>query len=182
MRSDTTPANYRLGTSQSSSGAEAYLGYEVAPTTYYLGIRVYHVNASTTEITAGTAVAIASGSSSGLKSATWNYPQTNCSSDVLLRIVVYSGKTNPPTSNLIVFDTEILGAQSIDASTWWVYYYLYCDTDGLTYWEYSFYFGIDTYDSKIAFFKWTAAPPSPPTIGSVSRASSGHRSVATHYY
>lgn len=149
----------KLGTNQTSPYDSILInaGY-ASPTTQYLGIRIWivHANTSTTEITFGTAIAIANGQSSALISATWNCPKTNLTRTDKIRVRVYTDDFTPPTTLQQTFETQVLGSQSLETSTWTVYYYLY--RSGVGPYSYSFRYGETTYNSRITGFKWTSFP------------------------
>lgn len=168
MRSDQHTVNdltaYKLGTEQSSTSATECIGLYDGNTycTHYLGIRIWKraEDGTETEITAGTAVAIASGYDTGLISASWNCPLASLNPTDAIVVRVYSGTSSPPTHLEVTFITEQLGASQLDASTWTVYYYLrrtynfFFDQT-----IYDFIYGTSTYNSRIEGFSWSTAPP-----------------------
>jgi hypothetical protein len=155
-----------LGTVQTLSFDSIPIGHYDFVTTIYLGIRVYvvHADATTTEITAGTPVAIASGNSAGLKSATWDCPLTVILATDKIRVVVYGNEVNPPTLLLQTFDTEVLGETSLDAATWTVYYYLHRTGNIIVGYDYFFRYGISTSNSKVENFTHSTPAVSAPKI------------------
>jgi hypothetical protein len=150
---------YELLTSQGTTYRLAYIT-EDSTLTIYFGIRVWKRSSSgtETEITSGTAVAIASGLGSGLISGTWSCPSTSLDGTDSIVVRVYAGTSSPPTTLLATFTTEQLGAQSLDAATWTVYYYLSKVSLGGGHYEYDFYWGTTTYNSRIENFTWTPVP------------------------
>lgn len=145
-----------LGTAQTTAYDSISLYSDVALTTVYFGIRVWivHADTSTTEVTSGTPVAVASGSTSGLKSATWACPLTSLVSTDKIRVNVYTGLTGSPINLQQTFETEQLGASSLDSATWTVYYYLKRIGTSPHY-DYEFWYGQSTYNSCIGNFTWT---------------------------
>jgi hypothetical protein len=166
MRSDTDTINgltaYKLNATQSTSLASAIIySYEGGSVyiTQNFGIRVWKNSSAgvATEITSGTPVAIASGSTSDLKSATWTAasPTTLSPTDAIV-VRVYADNYNPPATLQATFITEPLGARTLNATTWNVSYYLYRVYYPLPYKEtdYYFYFGISPYNSNIVNFTY----------------------------
>ena len=169
MRSDQQTVNglaaYKLSTSQSSSLSSVTInGYNGLTNVYvvqYLGIRVWKRSGDQveTEITSGTAVAIASSSANGLINATWACIQTVLASSDSIIVRVYADDFSPPTTLRRTFTTEQLGASQLDSVTWTVYYYLgrtssYNSKTGLWTVRYTFRHGSTTYNSRIENFQW----------------------------
>jgi len=146
-----------LGTAQTSSYDSILIGEYDAITTNYLGVRVYvvHADLSTTELTSGVS-AIVSLSATGNTYATWDCPQTSLVATDKIRVVVYADESNPPTTIIQTFDTEALGASSLDSATWTVYYYVYCVKVADIY-DYYYRYGASTYNDRITNFTWTIA-------------------------
>ncbi len=92
--------------------------------------------------------------SPGLKSATASIPQTSLLSTDTIVIRTYQ-KVGSGSWNLVEnFTTEQLGARSLDSALWNVYYYL--DVSANTSYVYtSFWYGTNTYNSRIENFTWT---------------------------
>jgi hypothetical protein len=171
FRSDSQTVNglsaYKLGTSQSASLQYVVLGTGRTTATGYAGIRVWKRSSdgTETEITAGTPVAQVSRNAAGegLQSAAWSCPSTSLSPTDAIVIRVY-GKWGTGLWTLVAtFITEQLGAQSLDAATWTVYYYThwysYIDPDtGKLIYEMDFEWGLSGYDSRIENFSWTPVP------------------------
>jgi hypothetical protein len=161
MRSDTQIINgltaYKLSTAQSSSYVSIQFdAYDEETFDQYLGVRVWKraTNGSETEISSGTAIAIATGITTALISATWSCPLTSLSLTDAIVVRVYGNDFSPPTTLVTSFITEQLGASSLDASTWTVYYYLVLQHTIYGYFFY-FRFGTTTYNSRIANFVTT---------------------------
>jgi hypothetical protein len=134
----------------------------------YVGIRVWKRSADgvETEITGGSAVARVLpplSATPALRSATWNCPQTSLASTDAIVVRVYMCTADGNVATLLAeFITEQLGAGSLDATVWTVYYYVcraIVETEVVT----SFYFGSSSYPSRIENFTWT--PYVPPPVG-----------------
>ncbi|MBW2559508.1 MAG: hypothetical protein JRE40_01500 [Deltaproteobacteria bacterium] len=96
--------------------------------------------------------------SPGLKSATVYISGATVSSTDAVVVRVYQ-KVGAGSWTLVrEFITEQLGAQSIDAATWTIYYYLDISVD-LSYVYTVFRHGTTTYNSRIEGFSYTPAPP-----------------------
>lgn len=138
--------------------------------TGYWGIKVYRrfANGTDTLLSGSTPVAVVSFGIAGAtyKSATWACPQTNLSSTDNIYITTWNkigsggvwGQMFPPSITGAHL-TEQLGAQSLDASTWTVYYNIRIQQLGPPYtYQYLWYFDIynneDLID-QITGFKWT---------------------------
>jgi len=185
FRTDSWTVNgvtyYKLGLTQTASSkmSRAEKSGDVRAAGVSWGIRVWKRTADgvETEITAGEPVAVVSrtASGSGIQSATWTCPQTSLASTDSIIVRVYGRwgtdpwfliapwpATTPPYAE---FTTEQLGAQSLDAATWTVYYWTYLtyeparDITGMR-----FYWDSSSYQSRIENFSWTPAPP-PPAVG-----------------
>ena len=166
MRSDSQTVNglsaYKLGTSQTGTAGSVKIMDLIPVTTIYLGIRVWirSASGSETEVTSGSAVAIAYSSGTALISATWSCPSKTLASTDCIVIRVYAGSSSPPTNLEAVFVTEQLGAQSLDSATWTVYYYLYRTAQGGGNYAYYYRWDTSTYNSRITSFTWTGSPKS----------------------
>ena len=157
MRSDQwADAYYKLNTTRTTTSKNMLINVETTVTRQYLGIRVWakHADNSETELTSGTAIIIASGSTAGLKSASGTSPSGNLVSSDSIVVRVYADDFTPPTDIIATFETEQLGASNLDGATWTVYYYLLRTKIGTLYYYY-FYWGTSTYDSNIANFQWS---------------------------
>jgi len=145
-------------TGTAGSGAEvsgSYTSY------YYIGIRMWKrsSNGVETEITNGSPVAVVATKvgAGGLKSATWNCPQTSLNpTDSIVVRVYHDIAINPPTTLVATFTTEQLGAAQLDSATWTVYYYINARRISGTTYGMSFKWDTTTYDSKITNFSWTS--------------------------
>jgi hypothetical protein len=128
----------------------------------YIGIRVWKRSASgvETEITDGTPRARATiPSSSGIVSATWTCPQTSLASTDAIVVRVYVTADTITWFLCDTWITEQLGAGSLDAATWTVYYYIYVvSKTGV----YNFRFDTTTYNSRITNFSWSPPPAGVP--------------------
>jgi hypothetical protein len=138
-----------------------------ADDTVYYAIDVAKRASSGTETALGSKVAQVSSlisalyDSPGLKSATWSAPQTALTGTDIIVVRVYQ-KVGTGAWNLVrEFITEQLGAKSLDAATWTVYYYL--DVSADTSYVYTvFWHGTSAYNSRIENFTWTPAPAGIP--------------------
>jgi len=183
MRNERLTVNgllsFVLGTSNTTSSNTATIGSFAYPPAQhvYVGIRVWKRTSGgvETEITAGSAVAVVdlvwdyAGSHSWLPaSATWNCPQTSLATTDSIIVRVYGNVgVNPPTTLLkeqdgydCAFQTEQLGASSLDSATWTVNYYIdesYSPVTKKQTWSFSF--GTSNANSNIANFTWTPALP-----------------------
>ncbi len=133
------------------------LSYGISPT---LGIRVYKVSAAgtPTELTSGTPVAQATGAGTGEYDGTWNCPGFALDPTDHIRVAIYQF-----TTVWVLMDTwnsEDLGAQSLDAATWTVHYWFRYTSKTDTW---NFDTGTSTKNSRITNFTWTVAPP--PSTG-----------------
>jgi hypothetical protein len=132
-------------------------------TTYYSGanvgidVAVRHADGTETGIISkGAQVSITQGDSYVLKSATVNAPQTSLANtdSIVVRVYCQLGTTWYLIGSA-VFTTEQLGASSLDAATWTVYYYLSMSgTIGKN--TYVYFFWDDSYQSRIEGFTWTS--------------------------
>jgi len=127
--------------------------------TVYWGIRVWKraSGGAETEITAGTPVAQVSRSTNGegIQSNTWACPGAGLLSTDAIVVRVYQ-KTDSTWDLCEDWITEQIGATTLTAATWTVYYYTYRNylppnTTGRFYWSTS------TYDSRIENFSWSVA-------------------------
>jgi len=163
FRSDTHTINtvtaYKLLTLQSSLEANKFEYHLNA--LFRWGIRVWIRHSwNEAEITEGTPVAIATRTivADGMQSATWDCPETALvSSDaIIVRVYIYDLDGWHLKATYI---TEVLGAGTLDANTWTVYYYTRLMVFGIGF-RGVFYFGINVpkvspYNSRITGFKWT---------------------------
>jgi hypothetical protein len=169
FRGDTHTVNgltaYILGTTQSDTPKS--VSHQIEGWGYdngQAGIQVWKRNAAgvETEITGGTPVAIVTKApdAGAIVSATWACPSTSLASTDAIVVRVYIKLEGETTWTLAAtFITEQLGAQSLDAATWTVYYYIrvvYDPSSDST--AVNFYWGTATYNSRIANFTWTPAP------------------------
>ncbi len=163
FRSDSHTVNgltaRKLGTTQSSNyTSEIISSYEGnVQVAQYLGMRVWRrdVNGSETELTGGSVEAVASGSTSGLKSGTRSQVSVSMVETDSIVIRVYADDFSPPSTLRDTFTTEQLGAKRLDAATWTVCYYLFrLYAGGMT--TYSFRFGTATYNSRVDNFAWSS--------------------------
>jgi hypothetical protein len=174
FRSDYDPVltgYYRLLTSNTTTSKSiSYSIYtKTSKTGMYLRISVYvrHADGSLAGVANGASVFVSSGTIT-LYTGTISIPYKALTSTD--RILIYiqtsiDGRTwySMPGAGWI---TEELGAGSLDAATWTVYYYarfecIY-DPDLNQYENYvEFYFGNSTYPSRIENFTWS--PPAPVT-------------------
>jgi len=168
FRSDQHTVNglsaYKLLTTESAAEASAY---EYSTVSYFRwGIRVWKraSDGTETEITSGEPVAVVARTEvgEGMQSNTWNCPETSLASTdaIVVRVYIYHDGAWHEKAEFI---TEQLGAQSLDAATWTVYYYTRLTEYGAGF-RGVFYWGIFTrtspYNSRIANFTWTEyAPP-----------------------
>jgi len=164
FRSDTHTINgllaYKLLTSQSAVEANKY---EYNTAAYFRwGIRVWKRTSggAETEITSGTPVAVVTRTivAEGMQSNTWACPETALVSTdaIIVRVYIYELSAWRLKATYI---TEVLGAGTLDANTWTVYYYTRLMVFGIGF-RGVFYFGINVpkvspYDSRITGFKWT---------------------------
>ncbi|MBA3046446.1 MAG: immune inhibitor A [Candidatus Thermoplasmatota archaeon] len=145
---------YLLGTTQSATARDngASLGNNV---NLYAGIRVWKRTSggTETEITSGTAVAIAYGTAISIWTATWTPPETvlDPTDSIVVRVYVNTG--NPPTTVRATFVTEQLGATQLDANEWTASYYL--RKAGVAQGGSRFFWGTTTYNSNIGGFTWS---------------------------
>jgi len=174
FRSDTHTVNNlaarKLGTAQSSSYvSETISSYEGnVQVTQYLGIKVWKRDAggNETDLTGGSVGAIASGSTSGLKSGTRSQASEDLVETDCIVIRVYADDFSPPSTLKDSFVTEQLGAQSLDAASWTAYYSLFrVYAGGMT--TYSLRFGTVTYNSRIDSFAWSSGGPPPAAPRSI---------------
>ncbi|MBI5000283.1 MAG: Ig-like domain-containing protein [Euryarchaeota archaeon] len=132
------------------------------------GIRVWKraAGGAETEITAGTAVAIATLASNteGLYSNTWTPAATALASTDSIVVRVYADcNINPPTTLRATFTTEQLGGNQLDNVQWTVWYYLRRSSTGAG--DDRWYWGTSTYNSRIVNFQYRTPnlPPNAPT-------------------
>jgi hypothetical protein len=167
FRSDTHTINGLTAYKLLTSNTATQLTESIAnPSVQCIGIRVWKRSASgvETEITNGNAVAVALilGTDTFVRvSGTWNCPQASLASTDAIVVRVYLCDSYGGSQTLFAtFTTEQLGASSLDASTWTVYYWarIYGSPD-IGY-SAQFAFGNATYNSRITNFAWTPyAPP-----------------------
>lgn len=165
MRSDQHTINgltaYKLGIAQSTTyGICSEQAYDLVR--YDWGIRVWKRSSggTETEITSGIPVATVYRTSvgAGIQSNTWACPQTTLDSTDAIVVRVY-GKLSAWIL-LRTFITEQLDAQQLDSSTWTVYYYTQLSYDPIEeLYNYVFWHGTSTYNSRIENFSWTPITP-----------------------
>jgi len=161
FRSDTHAVNgltaYQLKTVNSVTLTSVSGDYQ------WWGIRVFvrHADGAEEEVTAGTPVAQVFVTAAGWYSATWNCPSKALSPTdaIVVRLYNASSSTGPWTLKR-EWITEQLNAQSLDASTWTVYYNFDVREAVIDYIATTFVFrhGSDTYNSRIEGFAWTPVP------------------------
>jgi hypothetical protein len=136
-----------------------YIATYYAGATVAIDVAVRHADGTETGIISkGAQVTVAQGDSYVLKSATVNAPQTSLAStdSVVVRVYCQLGTTWYLIGSS-VFTTEQLGASSLDAATWTVYYYLSMSgTVGKNTYVYFIWDG--SYQSRIEGFAWSAVP------------------------
>jgi len=164
-----TETRYKRQDSHTVNGLTARQLQTTNTTTYssisadytYIGVRVAKRDAAGNETTispAGQSVAVAeTPGPSGVVSATWDCPQTTLARKDAIVVRVYAGDTTNPDTLLETFITDQLGAQSLDADTWTVYYAFY--RTGAPLFLLYYRFGSSTYPSRIEDFTYTPAPP-----------------------
>lgn len=152
---------YILGTSQSAT-AQSYTIFNQPVAGFYYGIRVWKraSDGTETEITSGTPVAqvFRSINGSGLQSATWDCPETSLTATdaILVRLYIKGVTTGWYLAG--EFITEQLGAQTLDAATWTVYYYTsQVYNPRLNSYNGSVYWGTSEYNTHIEGFSYTVA-------------------------
>jgi hypothetical protein len=120
--------SYSLGTAQdATTTVAASLG---ASQTIYVGIRVWKRSSAgvETEITAGTAVGIATraagaGNYAVVAGATWTPTATALATTDSIVVRLYQATTTPPGGTAVgIFTTEQLGASQLNAAAWAPYY------------------------------------------------------------
>ena len=153
-----------LLTQTGTSGTDSTTRKIASGTVAQFGIQIYKrvADGTFTEITTGSPVAIVERSAvgAGMQSNTWVCPQTSLVSTDRIYIAVY-GRVGTDIDFVFrkCFITEALGAQSLDAATWTVYYYTdYSYSPSLGTVTFRFYWDTTTYNSRITNFTWTAAP------------------------
>lgn len=181
MRSDSHIVNglnaYILNTTQSSSYTSLLLEEAlVSPYHVHMGIRVWARDSSSseTEITSGTAIAIAEGT--GLKSGTWSCPEKTLASIDSIVIRVYYSVNTSPNILIATFGTEQLGASWLNASTWTVYYYIYRVLSGgkgskAYFYDWYFQFGDSSHNSRVSGMVLTEAVAPSPTWNLIASTS-----------
>ncbi|MFO7618344.1 MAG: Ig-like domain-containing protein [Thermoplasmata archaeon] len=169
---------YNLGLNQSSTAQDTGgLGNNV---NLYAGIRVWKRSSggTETEITSGTSVAIAWSSSTGIWSNTWTPPATPMDPTDSIVVRVYVNTATPPTALQATFTTEQLGATSLDANTWTLYYYMSRagnPTGSRWHW------GTDTNNSRIDGFTHSTTAPGEPTDHNTLNWTASTSSDVSHY-
>jgi hypothetical protein len=163
FRQDTHTINTLLANQlQTTNTAVAANTQCTVGATLTTGIRVWKRSAAgtETEITAGTAIALVNHAATSTVelSATWNCPTTAMASTDSVVIRVYQNFATPPTTLSSTFTTGQLGATSLNAGTWTVYYWVQragaTNAARIGY----FHFGdAATYNSRITGFAYTAA-------------------------
>jgi len=166
MRGDQHTVNgllaYALNTTQSSTEKYVKKSLNLLKDAYW-GIRVYKRDSEGTEtqITSDVvAVVTRSSAGSGIQSNTWNCPETALDSTDAIVVKVYHKWTAGSWVEIAKFTTPQLGAETLDSSTWTVYYWTkqqysgFPIPRGVDSW---FYWGTSTYNSRIVGFDWTEA-------------------------
>jgi len=143
-------------------------GYGVGSVTVTWGIRVWRRDSSgnETEITAGTPVAQVSRNvdGEGIQSNTWSCPATGLNNTDAIVVRVYDRYGAGGWNLRREFITEQLGAQSLDAATWTVYYHTRRTYDpSFDFTTGTYFYGDGIYYSRITGFTWTPAPA--PAVG-----------------
>jgi len=161
FRSDTHTVNgltaYQLKTVNTTTLTSVSGGYQ------YWGIRVFvrHADGTEEEVTAGTPVAQVFVTVAGWYNATWNCPSRTLSPTDAIVVRLYNApySTGPWTLKR-EWITEQLGAGSLNASTWTVYYNFAVREAVIDYIviAYVFSHGNATYNSRIEGFAWTPVP------------------------
>ena len=179
MRGNTHTVNtlnsYELGTTQSNIQQDS--GDIANNADLYAGIRVYvrdsggAMNEITTQVSA-----IAQGSGDGLQSATWTPPTTALNPTDSIVVRVYVDEFTPPTNQRAQYTTEQLGASSLDNNQWTVHYYLTKDK-GAT--KSRFYWGTNTYDSKIEGFQYSTGVNNAPNAPTNPSPADGANGIST---
>jgi len=169
FRSDQHTVNgltaYKLETANST-----VLSQVAASDQPYWGIRVWKrsANGTETEITAGSPVAVVYGME-GLNTASWNCPgaSLNPTDSIVVRIYSSARATGPWTLRR-TWTTGQLNAQSLDASSWTVYYYFHVEEALVDYLAVVYYFqhGDAAHPSRIEGFAYT--PYAPPVIAKIA--------------
>lgn len=183
MRSDTALVNglttEKLLTSQSGVAGYKEMIFtdaEAEADRCYLGIRVWKRTSGgvETEITLGTPIALVYKNTAGdsILNAAWNCPLTALSATDSVIVRVYTSLWDNiygfwGWQLLGTWQTEQLGASSLDAATWTVYYYL---SLGITMgppkrWIVRFRYDTITYNSRIENFQWSVAVAAEKTLG-----------------
>ncbi len=180
MRGDQHTVNsltaYDLETTQSSTSQNTLIetagSSSSGNNTVTWGIRVWKraSGGTETEITSGTPVAqvTRSAAGSGLQNNTWTPTSTSLELTDSIVVRVYAqitGSESVAWTEQATYTTEQLGAYTLDATAWSVYYYTDYTTNASggpsgRYTRGRFYWGTSTYDSRITSFEWSP----PPTI------------------
>lgn len=144
----------QLKTSQSSSDDyDSYFDTGNYTVSWGIRVKIRHVGGGTTELTSGSPVAIVNrtaGSSlqEGYQNNTWSCPETALETTDAILITMYVTDPVDPWLQAGQYITPQLGANTLNASSWNVYYYTWWDSDGSYTWS-RFYFGIFYHDSRI---------------------------------
>lgn len=163
-----TCSSWQLLTAQSSTPGyweETTEGIGILTGTW--GIKVYRVQPDGTKTVLSGALPVATVSRSlaggGIQSATWSLSPsvTLGEHDSIMVCTWFKLSIIIPWTNEGDWSTEQLGAQTLNASTWTVYYYTQISLRGTTY-SYMFRYGSSIYDSRITNFIWTKEQ-NPPT-------------------
>lgn len=157
-----------LGITQTTDAGTKSIWHAPSVTVQW-GFRVWKRNAAgvETEISAGTPIAVVSRSvdGAGLQYGVWICPATSlvATDNIVIRLYMKFGALDweeaifpdyplPPLPWL----TEQLGAISLDAATWQIWYYtarLWDEGENITYGD--FWYGTSTYNSRIVGFTWS---------------------------
>jgi len=160
---------FHLGPHQPTAVRESYFTVTGPVQDLHAGIRVFirHADASLTEITPATPVAVATlpGAdwTSAIVSGTWDCPSTSLvpTDRIFIRGYIRRGvgdwqHVGPYRPK---WATEVLGAVSLDPATWTVYYWLYISVVDAAKRRYQLWWGRTDRYVKIENFSWTPAPP-----------------------
>jgi len=169
FRSDQHTVNgltaYKLETANSTVLSQFWVANQP-----YWGIRTWKrsANGVETELTGGAPVAVVY-ATEGENRASWNCPgaSLNPTDSIVVRIYSSASATGPWTLRR-TWTTGQLGAQSLDASTWTVYYYFHVEEALVDYLVMAYYFqhGDAAHPSRIENFTWT--PYVPPVVAKIA--------------
>jgi FlaG/FlaF family flagellin (archaellin) len=170
MRGDQSNVNnllgFNLGLTQSNLPQEsASVGKN---SNIYVGIRVWIRNGTTDamfELTPGSARAVngRTAAFNGYVTGSWTPAARAMNATDSIVVRVYIGTTATPGTLVATFTTPRLGVSQLDANPWTVYYYLVRGGPGT---DSQFYWGSNTYNSRIEGFTHTTLDMTPPTVQS----------------